>query len=454
MTGKSIAGKAVALLGAVAMVGSLAACGNSSSEGGKAVKLDENKKISLKVWAWDAYVPTAAKNFMKQNPNITIKVDNVGTNKDEYTALDNAIKAGKGAPDIAQIEYYALPQYAINKQLRNLADYGAKDFKDFFTPGTWSSVAIMDGVYGLPMDSGPMAFFYNKEVFDKAGVTEVPKTWDQFYEAAKKIRKVGSYITSDAGDAGFYDSMTWAFGGRPFKTDGTNVTMKLTSDEGVKKFTEFWQKMIDEDLIDTKTVGWTDDWNRGLGDGSIASLLLGAWMPGNLLSGAAQAAGKWRVATMPTLKEGETANAENGGSSMALLAGNDDQKAAAAYKFAEFFSHNKDVIKDRVAGGAFPADNDTLKDPDFLNMTTLKDKDKKDVAYFGGQKFNEVLAQAAKDVSTGYTFLPFEVYARGIYGDTAGAAFTKKTTLAKGIEEWQKKIASYGNDQGFTVKTE
>ena len=32
-------------------------------------------------------------------------------------------------------------------------------------------------------------------------------------------------------------------------------------------------EMIDEDLIDTKTVGWTDDWNKGLDDGSIASLL-------------------------------------------------------------------------------------------------------------------------------------------------------------------------------------
>ena len=39
--------------------------------------------------------------------------------------------------------------------------------------------------------------------------------WDDFYEAAKKIRAVDSYITSDSGDAGFFDSMTWLAGATP-----------------------------------------------------------------------------------------------------------------------------------------------------------------------------------------------------------------------------------------------
>ena len=59
-----------------------------------------------------------------------------------------------------------------------------------------------------------------------------------------------------------------------------------------------------------------------------------------------------------------------------------------------------------------PADNNTLKSSDFLAMTSLKDKDGNDVEYFGGQKFNEVLAEAAHNVITGYSFLPYEVYVR------------------------------------------
>ena len=404
--------KTIALIGAVAMLSSVAACGSTSAgDGGSTGSSD--KKVELTVWSWDSTLPRTVKGFEAKNPNIKVKVTNAGTNKDEYNALSNAIEAGSGAPDIAQIEYYALPEYVIRGHLENLSDLGASDFKDFYTPGTWSSVNINDGVYALPMDSGPMAWFYNKGVFDKAGVdpTQVC-TWDDFYEAAKKIRAVDSYITSDSGDAGFFDSMTWLAGATPFETskDGGTVTINLTGDKNVKTFTDFWQKMIDEDLIDTKTVGWTDDWNKGLDDGSIASLLTGAWMPYNLLSGAPNGDGKWRIAQMPTADGSET-NSENGGSSLAIV-----------------------------------------KSDDFLNMTSLTDSDGKAHEYFGGQKFNEELAKAAANVSTGYKFLPFEVYARGKFGDYAGDAYTGKTTLSDAVASWQKDLQDYAKQQGYQVK--
>ena len=447
--------KTIALIGAVAMLSSVAACGSTSAgDGGSTGSSD--KKVELTVWSWDSTLPRTVKGFEAKNPNIKVKVTNAGTNKDEYNALSNAIEAGSGAPDIAQIEYYALPEYVIRGHLENLSDLGASDFKDFYTPGTWSSVNINDGVYALPMDSGPMAFFYNKEVFDKAGVdAEQIKTWDQYYDAAKKIHALGDnyYITSDTGDAGFFDSMTWLAGATPFETskDGGTVTINLTGDKNVKTFTDFWQKMIDEDLIDTKTVGWTDDWNKGLDDGSIASLLTGAWMPYNLLSGAPNGDGKWRIAQMPTADGSET-NSENGGSSLAIVKSDDKDKVAAAYKFMEYPCHDAEGIKTRVDGGAFPADNDTLKSDDFLNMTSLTDSDGKAHEYFGGQKFNEELAKAAANVSTGYKFLPFEVYARGKFGDYAGDAYTGKTTLSDAVASWQKDLQDYAKQQGYQVK--
>lgn len=448
--------KVIALVGAVAMAGSLAACGNSnsgsagSSSSSAVTKFDPNKKVTVNVWAWEPTLTPVVKAFEKKYPNVTVKLTNSGTNQKAYTALDNALKAGKGAPDIAQIEYYAIPQYAINHKLADLAPYGANKFQSFYTPGTWSSVHWAGKLYALPQDSGPMAFFYNKSEFDKAGISQPPKTWDEFYQDAKKLRKVGSYITSDSGDAGFYDSMVWAFGGRPFKTSGTNVTVNLTGDTGAKKFTQYWQRMIDEKLIDTKTVGWSDDWNRSLGDGSIAGLLTGAWMPANLVSGAAKAAGKWRVAKMPTLEAGQTANAENGGSSLAMLAGSKGAEAAAAYKFLDFALHGEGVDI-RLKAGNFPASAQAMKNQQWLDSTTVNDSNGKPVNYFGGQQYNKVLAAAAQDVTKGYQFLPYEVYARGIYGDTAGAAFTGKTSLSKGIANWQSKIISYGNQQGFKV---
>lgn len=443
--------KLVAVLGATAMLGSVAACGSQS---GSANSSDSSGKTTLTVWAWDSTMGRTIKGFEKANPNIKIKLVNAGTSKDQYTALNNAMQAGSGAPDLAQIEYYALPEYVIRGYVENVADLGAKDFSDFYTPGTWASVNINDGVYGLPMDSGPMAWFYNKEVFDKAGVDPTQITsWDQFYEAAKKVRATGSYITSDSGDAGFFDSMTWQNGAVPFETskDGKTVSIKLTSNPKVKEFEDWWQKLIDEDLIDTKTAGWTDYWNKGLDNGSIASLLIGAWMPYNLLTGAPNGDGKWRITQMPT-SDGQPAGSESGGSSLTVIKSDDKAKVEAAYKYLEYVTHNKDGVAVRVEGGAFPADNNSLSSEDFLNQTAITDADGKAHEYFGGQKFNEELAKAAKNVRAGYKFLPFEVYARGKFGDFVGKSFTGDQKLSDGVKDWQADLVSYAQQQGYTVK--
>ena len=444
--------KTIALIGAVAMLSSVAACG-STSAGDSGSTGSSDKKIELTVWSWDSTLPRTVKGFEAKNPNIKVKVTNAGTNKDEYNALSNAIEAGSGAPDIAQIEYYALPEYVIRGHLENLSDLGASDFKDFYTPGTWSSVSINDGVYALPMDSGPMAFFYDKEVFDKAGVdAEQIKTWDDYYEAAKKIHALGDnyYITSDTGDAGFYDSMTWLAGATPFQTsaDGKTVSINLTSDPKVKTFNDFWQKLLDEGLLDTKTSGWSDEWFKGMVDGTIASLFTGAWMPANLANSAAGGAGKWRVTQMPTA-DGSTTNSENGGSSLAILASS--KKQDAALKFIEYANHG-DGVATRVAGGAFPADTASMKSDSFLNATTVKNADGEDVDYFGGQKYNEVLAKAAENVSTDYKFLPFEVYARGKFGDFVGKSYTGNQKLSDGVAAWQDDLKAYAGRQGFDVK--
>ena len=445
--------KVIAATAAVATLVGLAACGSSNDNGANKGDAD---KAELVFWGWDSgnSMKEILADFEKANPGITVKFNNTGTAEKTSTALSNAIAAGNGAPDVVMLEDPTVTQFAVTDGLVDLSEFGADKLADDFAAGPWNKLQYNNKPYALPIDSGPEMFFYNKAVFDKAGVDgESIKTWNDYYEAAKKIRAVDSYITSDSGDAGFFDSMTWLAGATPFETskDGGTVTINLTGDKNVKTFTDFWQKMIDEDLIDTKTVGWTDDWNKGLDDGSIASLLTGAWMPYNLLSGAPNGDGKWRIAQMPTADGSET-NSENGGSSLAIVKSDDKDKVAAAYKFMEYACHDAEGIKTRVDGGAFPADNDTLKSDDFLNMTSLTDSDGKAHEYFGGQKFNEELAKAAANVSTGYKFLPFEVYARGKFGDYAGDAYTGKTTLSDAVASWQKDLQDYAKQQGYQVK--
>ena len=134
------------------------------------------------------------------------------------------------------------------------------------------------------MDSGPVALFYNKTVFDKHNIA-VPTTWDEYIAAAKKLHAAdpNAYITNDTGNSVFTNSLIWQAGGRPYTVNGTTVGVNF-SDAGTKKVTAAWQQLIDGKLLSPLTT-WSDAWYKGLADGSIATLTIGAWMPASLESG-------------------------------------------------------------------------------------------------------------------------------------------------------------------------
>ncbi|WP_422773351.1 ABC transporter substrate-binding protein [Plantactinospora sp. WMMC1484] len=425
------------------------ACGSGGDDGGSAgpaagaseaeIQAALEAGGTITVWAWEPTLKQVAADFQAKYPKVTVDLVNAGTGNDQYTALQNAVKAGSGVPDVAQVEYYALPQFVLSKALTSLDGYGTDALDGTFTPGPWNAVRSGDAVYGLPMDSGPMALFYNKEVFDKHGLT-VPTTWDEYVAEAEKLHKADpkAYITSDTGDAGFTTSMIWQAGGRPYSVDGTTVGVDF-ADPGTQKFTATWQKLIDGKLLSPVT-GWSDAWYKGLGDGTIATLVIGAWMPANLESGVTAANGKWRVAPMPQWEAGGKVTAENGGSSLAIPEQGDNK--TLAYAFLKYATVDEGA-QTRADGGAFPATTAQLSSPQFLE---------KEFPYFGGQKVNQVLAESAQQVAPGWSYLPFQVYANSIFGDTVGKAYLGQATLAEGLKAWQDASVKYGQEQGFTVK--
>lgn len=426
-----------ALRGA-AVAGALALTLTACSGGGTDPEAAAEEGGELTVWAWDPTVEPIAEAYMEAHDGVTIEVVNAGTGNDQYTALQNAIAAGSGVPDLAQIEYYALPQFAIGESLADVSELGAAELEGTFTPGPWSAVQQGEGIYGLPLDSGPMALFYNATVFEEHGI-EVPETWDAYVEAARALHEADPsiYITNDTGDAGFTTSMIWQAGGQPYTVDGTDVTIDFT-DEGSTAFAETWQQLVEEELV-APISSWSDEWYQGLGDGTIATLTIGAWMPGNFESGVPDAAGDWRVAPMPQWTEGASDTAENGGSAMSVTEASENK--ALAYDFLEFASAG-DGVQIRLDGGGFPATVADLESEEFLSQES---------EYFGGQKINEVLAQSAADVVEGWQYLPFQVYANSIFNDTVGQAYVSGTTITDGLADWQDASITYGNDQGFTV---
>lgn len=432
---------AAAVLASTALV--LAGCGSGDDDGGQqAADVDLDAVLEeggeLTVWAWDPTLETVAEDFEELHENVDIELVNAGTGEDQYTALQNAMAAGDGVPDVAQVEYYALPQFVLAESLADLSQFGAAELDGTFTTGPWTAVTQGDGVFALPTDSGPMALFYNKKVFEKHDI-EVPTTWEEYVQAARDLHEAdpNTYITADTGDAGLATSLIWQAGGRPFQVDGTSVTVDF-SEEGTQEYAEMWNTLVKDELVAPITA-WSDEWYQGLADGTIASLTTGAWMRGNLESSVPDGAGDWAVAPMPQWSEGEQVTAENGGSSLAIPAGSKNQ--ALAYAFIEYATVG-DGVPTRIEEGAFPATVAELQGDEFTSQK---------FDYFGGQQVNEVLSESASNVADGWQYLPYQVYANSIFNDTVGQAYVSGSSIAEGLDAWQQELVSYGKKQGFTI---
>jgi multiple sugar transport system substrate-binding protein len=455
---RSAAATASVATAGLALVAGLAACSSSSSPaaaGGGATSAASpaaassaaaiaaalQQPTTLTVWAWAPQTGDIVKAFEKQYPKVKIDLVNAGTGSAEYTKLENAIKAGSGAPDVAQIEYYALPQFALQGALADLSGDGLGSAQSQFSTAVWDSVNVGGKLVGLPQDTGPMALFYNKTIFDKYGLT-VPTTWAQYAADAAKLHAANpkEYIGNDTGDPGFVTSMIWAAGGDPYQVSGTkDVTINL-QDAGSKKFAGLWSPLITKDLLAPVT-SWSTQWYTGLANGSIASLVTGGWMGVDLETGVPSGKGDWRVAPLPEWTAGTAATSENGGSADSVLASSKNQLAAAG--FLQFMNTGPGE-QISANSGDFPSSNTMLNATSFLDQAP---------AYFGGQKINQVLSQAASQVLPGWSYLPFQVYANSIFPNTVGQAYTGKSSLDAGLQAWAQQSASYGTQQGFSVSS-
>jgi multiple sugar transport system substrate-binding protein len=428
-------------ISAVIAGGALAACGNDTDTAvaGKPADLDAalEKGGKLTYWTWTPSGEAQAAAFMKQYPNVEVKVVNAGTATDEYTALQNAVAAGSGAPDVAQIEYYALQQFALSDSLVDLAQYGLADLESKYTASTWAAVNL-GGLFGLPQDSGPMIMLYNQAVFDQFGIS-VPATWDEYVAAAEALHTAdpSRFLTNDAGDPGFAQPLIWQAGGRPYKVDGTAVTIDL-QDEGTRRWADMWNRMLEPGLLAPIST-WSDDWWKALSNGTVASLIIGAWMPGILEGSVPDGAGDWRAAPVPSY-DGTPVTAENGGSAQSVLKQSANPALAAA--FLRWLNSSPESIAVFLENGGFPSTTAELESPDFAGVAP---------DYFGGQKINEVCVAASANVATGFQYLPFQVYANSVFPDTVGTAYTEQSDLNVGLEAWQESMESYGEAQGFQV---
>lgn len=173
------------------------------------------KPIVLNYWRVydgnDDFAEIIAK-YNAQHPYITINYKKL--RYDEYEeALLNAFAEDRG-PDIFSIHntwvrkyeskiepmpaqtsmVFPITQGTIKKEVipevRTMRSLTLKELKQNFVDVVYSDVVLNDKIYALPLSVDTLAMYYNQDLFDQAGITEIPRYWNRdFQQMVKKLTK-------------------------------------------------------------------------------------------------------------------------------------------------------------------------------------------------------------------------------------------------------------------------
>ncbi len=412
-------------------------------------KPEGNDKVSLEVWSWVPGLDKTVAAFTKQYPNIAVKVVNLGGGSATYTKLRTALKAGSGAPDVAQIEYGYLSSFADTGGLADLSKYGANDYKKYFVPWTWGQVSP-DGqaVYAIPQDTGPFAMVYRQDVLRKYGVA-VPKTWAQFATAASTVNsksagkaKLGNFYATFSP---WFIALAWADGGQFFKREGDGWVQTLNS-PSAKKVLNYWYGLIKKGDVSTVPAFSADYWNAA-GAGQIGSNFEAAWGPGGYAGSLKdKSAGQWRAAALPQWTAGSSVKSGNwGGSSNVVTTQSKHPKEATLFALWLNLSSSA-VAANWTNGGLFPASAQGL------TLPVLHDKTKNPSKFFGGQDLSSVYAQASKGVNVNFQWAPWFPFADDNYTKQIDLMLKGKLTPDQALDAWQAETLAYAKKEGYTVR--
>lgn len=384
--------KLLSILLAVAMIFSLAACGQSgesadSSADDGSSQAAEGEELSGKivVWSWDVALKSlkvAAENFKELHPNVEFQFEDMGTGQ-IYDKMLTGLASGTGLPDVVSLEGERVPVYA-SKFPKGFVDLTNVVEEDHFLPVKMAEVTVNGKVVAYPWDAAPCGVFYRTDLFEKAGVkAEDIKTWDDFIEAGKKLDKIGVKmlpLAASKNDTVFRLILNQL---DAFYFDGEGNTV-LDSDAAMKAMSII-KKMYDAGIT-YDNVNW-DGLVTCTKESKVATVVNAVWWAGTLQDEAGDLSGKWSVMRLPVVEEGGGTGAVNGGSNIVIPSASQNKKAAIEFvKFA--MTDKESVIKGFSDFGLYPSYIPSYSDPVFDS----------EVEYFGGQKIWKMFTDIGKEI--------------------------------------------------------
>ncbi|MFI8241783.1 extracellular solute-binding protein [Streptomyces sp. NPDC085866] len=265
-------------------VTALSGCGGDS-EGGSS-----SGTTTIEWWNISTTEPTKtvwaglAKQFEAKNPKVKVKI--VQLENDAYKSKMTALTASGKLPDIFHTWGGGVLKQQVDAGLVEELGDRTKPWADGLLPVAKQPYLLDNKLYGIPFDIGMIGFWYNKALFEQAGISAPPTTWSGFLDAVRKLKAKGITPLALAGKEKWPGMYYWAY--LAMRTAGVDALQKAgdAKDFTGAGFVEAGQHL--KDLVQLQPfqkgfLGAAYSTPSGqaatVGNGKAAMELMGQWAP-------------------------------------------------------------------------------------------------------------------------------------------------------------------------------
>ena len=347
--------------------------------------LAEKEPVTITFMGWEASpletesVLNGIALFESKNPDIKVEYTPInGTYAEKLLTMI----AGDAAPDTFFMGMGEYRNFQEKGVLLDLTDYFNAEYKlDDFIPSSQKLMSIDDHIYGVSSCTVSPAIYYNKDIFDAAGVAYPPAdpaeawTWDEFVEVAKKLTKTNADGTVDTfGVYGAENSdprmaLYYAAGGTYYNDDITeaavdNEIFRTVMGNILKLRNEYKVAPQASLLMEQGSSGMSGA--QMLQTGKIAMLLDGSWAMQELASLG------FRVGVGCLPKMGDSAVASTIGQAHVHSAWAKTTHPEEAWRFLSFLS-SAEYQTDLVRSGLWMPNRTAMYEPENIDSWYNKD---------------------------------------------------------------------------------
>ncbi len=306
--------------------------------------------------------------FMEKNPDIKVELLYIPS---DYSQKVQTMIAGGTAPDVIQLSE-DVHSYSSKGQVISLNDFVSKDGLDlkvrYGETGGLTTAYSMDGnLYAMPDRGGALILYYNKDMFDAAGVSYPTKdwTWVEFLDATQKLTvREGDAVTQYGFAAGgwwpWWMSFIYMNGGAILDASGQPVANSPETVEAIQFYNDLVYKyQVAPSPEDYANLG-TNSPDPLFAQGKVAMSTTGFWGIGGLKD----ATFNWDIAPLFKNKNNATVVFGSG-----LAISKDCKNPEAAWKLIEFLTSEEGQAPIIEFKQDAPANIANLSSDAFLNQS-------------------------------------------------------------------------------------